>query len=390
MQWGWGAIINFSRKKINERGNKNKKQAQDDTDVSDKFQYIVDVMVHIKPRANKNETPTPININSTGEMEIIPMLLGCIKEISSVVLMLPNDLIKSENKLTVKETFKEVQTHFKEELPILDPIKEMKISSKSLEGYVDKFNQLKTERDKIRENLEKLNIDINKDLEEFGQQVKLEKSVRFLAGQIEQGQKMVLDDDLKSMKRVMRRFGYIDKDDIVQLKGRVACEISACDEIILTELIYSGFFNDLTPQEVAGILTCMVHDESGADNAKYLMKHERLNHAFLQLKETAAKVLEVYVDCKINVEEEAYLNQFKPQLIEVTYNWCLGQSFADCCKLTDTYEGSIIRCLRRLEELLKQLKDCAKTIGNKDLQFKFEDASNCLRRGIVFAASLYL
>lgn len=45
---------------------------------------------------------------------------------------------------------------------------------------------------------------------------------------------MVLEDDLKCMKRVLRRLGFIDKEEIVQLKGRVACEISACDEIIVS------------------------------------------------------------------------------------------------------------------------------------------------------------
>lgn len=35
------------------------------------------------------------------------------------------------------------------------------------------------------------------------------------------------------MKRVLRRLGFINKDDIVLTKGKVACEISACDEIIV-------------------------------------------------------------------------------------------------------------------------------------------------------------
>ena len=54
-----------------------------------------------------------------------------------------------------------------------------------------------------------------------------------LRSQIQDCSKMVLEDDLKCMKRVLRRLGFIDKEEIVQLKGRVACEISACDEIIV-------------------------------------------------------------------------------------------------------------------------------------------------------------
>lgn len=34
-------------------------------------------------------------------------------------------------------------------------------------------------------------------------------------------------------------------DNIIELKGRVACEISSADELVLTELIFTGVLNDL-------------------------------------------------------------------------------------------------------------------------------------------------
>jgi ATP-dependent RNA helicase DOB1 len=69
--------------------------------------YIVDVMVHIKPR-NKNEEPIPTDVSNDGEMEVIPMILENIYEISSVRIMLPDDLTIKNNKTLVKETMKEV------------------------------------------------------------------------------------------------------------------------------------------------------------------------------------------------------------------------------------------------------------------------------------------
>jgi ATP-dependent RNA helicase DOB1 len=36
--------------------------------------------------------------------------------------------------------------------------------------------------------------------------------------------------------------------------------------------------------------------------------------------------------------------------------------------MTDIYEGTIIRTLRRLDELLKQMSNACKVIGNQDLQ----------------------
>lgn len=76
--------------------------------------------------------------------------------------------------------------------------------------------------------------------------------------------------------------------------------------------------------------------------------------------------------------------------MDVVYRWCNGDSFADICKLTNCYEGSIIRCMRRLDELLKQMESACKVMGNEILGDKFKEASKNLKRGIIFAASLYV
>lgn len=69
---------------------------------------------------------------------------------------------------------------------------------------------------------------------------------------------MVQSSELKNMKWVLWRMDYINKDDVVQTKGRIACEISAGDEIVVTELLVSGIFNKLEPETIAGLLSCLV------------------------------------------------------------------------------------------------------------------------------------
>ena len=59
---------------------------------------------------------------------------------------------------------------------------------------------------------------------------------------------------------------------------------------------------------------------------------------------------------------------FKPAMMEVVYQWARGVSFAQVLKMTDVFEGSIIRCIKRLEELLRQMADAAKAIGNTELE----------------------
>lgn len=76
--------------------------------------------------------------------------------------------------------------------------------------------------------------------------------------------------------------------------------------------------------------------------------------------------------------------------MDIVFAWCNGATFSDLCKMTEIFEGSIIRCMRRLEELLRQMVQASKTIGNPDLEDKFNTAIKLIKRDIVFASSLYL
>ena len=58
--------------------------------------------------------------------------------------------------------------------------------------------------------------------------------------------------------------------------------------------------------------------------------------------------------------------------------------------MTDVYEGSLIRLFRRLEELLRQIAQAAKVMGSEELEAKFTQALEMIRRDLVAAQSLYL
>lgn len=111
---------------------------------------------------------------------------------------------------------------------------------------------------------------------------------------------------------------------------------------------------------------------------------------WLHAQETARRIARVSAECRLDFDEETYLQSFNPGLLEAVFAWSKKATFAQICKLTDVYEGSIIRCFRRLEELLRQMAMAAKAIGNQDLENKFSTGIALIKRDIVFAASLYL
>lgn len=68
-------------------------------------------------------------------------------------------------------------------------------------------------------------------------------------------------DELKCRKRVLRRLQFTTSEDVVEMKGRVACEISTGDELLLTEMVFNGVFNPLLPEYCAALLSCFVFTE---------------------------------------------------------------------------------------------------------------------------------
>ena len=76
--------------------------------------------------------------------------------------------------------------------------------------------------------------------------------------------------------------------------------------------------------------------------------------------------------------------------MEAVFAWCKGAKFVEVQKLTGSFEGTTIRTLRRLEELIRQIASATKAIGNQELMTKFEKAGELIKRDIVFCSSLYL
>lgn len=83
--------------------------------------------------------------------------------------------------------------------------------------------------------------------------------------------------------------------------------------------------------------------------------------------------------------------QFVTSLDENMFNtfYLLFQSFVEIMQHTDYQEGIIVRCIQQLNDTICDVRDAAKTIGNIALREKMEEASNAIKRDIVFAASLY-
>ncbi|CAF1465826.1 unnamed protein product [Adineta steineri] len=369
LNFDWCVVLNFHRKP------------------GEKPIYIIDVLAHLTPESAAQKLTAeiqPCSYVERGEMKVIPIQHTLIRDISAIRVYLPDDLRPKEARLSVLRSVIDIKRRHPSGLPLLDPIKDLDIKSNDMISCIKQYATLQTRLDEYP--LAK-NFQLKYLYEQYERKANIENQVIEAKNELKKAQSLLQIGDLKRYKRVLRRLGYCNSADVIDLKGRVACEIDTGDELVTTELLFNGVFNDLTVSQACALLSCFVFQEKANEMPKL---SQDLSGPLRLLQETARRVARVSIESKIEMDEERYVDGFKPFMMDVVKAWVDGQSFANICKMTTIFEGSIVRCIRRLEELLRQMCCAAKAIGNSELEAKFTEGTQKIKRDIVFAASLYL
>ncbi|XP_071455006.1 exosome RNA helicase MTR4 [Hetaerina americana] len=379
----WGIVINFKKKVEKGKGR---------GPGSSTCTYVVDVLLHVAkgtgPTASASGgvslQPKPAPKDETGEMEVVPVLLELVSQISSVRLYFPNDLRPADNRMSVLKTIKQVRKRFPKGVPLLDPEKDMRITNDDFLSIVKRIRAFE-ERLYSHPLHGDPKLGVLYDL--YSRKMKVGNELKGTKMELKKAKSLLQMDELKHRKRVLRRLGYCTASDVIEMKGRVACELSSADELLMTEMMFKGIFTDLTAAQSVALLSCFVCEEKSNDAPKI---SNELSGALRQMQDLARKIAQISKEAKLEINEDNYVDKFRPFLMDIVFAWCQGASFAQLCKMTEVFEGNIIRCMRRLEEVLRQLCQAAKNIGNTELENKFSEGIKLMKRDIVFAASLYL
>jgi ATP-dependent RNA helicase DOB1 len=349
------------------------------------------------------------------EFRVVRVPLEQLDCMSSIRVYLPKDLYSIEARTrcgaSIREVLKRFEERSKEErerkeqkeeeeedeivIPMLDAEKDMKVTDKAYAKTVQKIQMLsKMMKDhgfKTSENaIERLRKHVEKR--------RLEYLVKHAKKEVTVASGMIKADVLKRMRRVLRRLGYVSEDGVVTQKGRCACELAGADELVATELIFNGTFKALPLHMLVATVSCLVWKEkTGGKGGKDVNgKKQGMNvsedvfSAHSNVKDAARKVFKQQLECKLKVDVEDSIERLRWDLMEVMLAWCKGNTFSEIMKMTEAFEGSIVRAIRRIEELMRQLASACKVIGESDLEKKFLDACELVKRDIVFTPSLFV
>lgn len=324
VDFGWGAVVKFTAR----RPGKN----QTVEDYTPQESYVLDVLLRVSDGAS---VPTqasqalppgvvPPAEGEAGKMEVVPVLLSCIEAIGLVRIFLPKDLNSLDQRSKVGKALDEVKRRFPDGIAILDPIENMGITDDSFKKLLRKIEVLES---RLLSNPLHNSPRLPDLYDQYAEKMSMTKKIKEKKKAITAALSIMQLDELKSRKRVLRRLGFINDQEVVQLKARVACEISTGDghELLLSELLFNRFFNELSPELCAAVLSCFIFEEK---NQCPPLKEE-LAKPFREIQAQARIIAKVSQDSKLEVNEEEYVKSFKYELMDVVYAWSTGKSFAE-------------------------------------------------------------
>ncbi len=167
-----------------------------------------------------------------------------------------------------------------------------------------------------------------------------------------------------NLVKSLKTYGYIDDNNVLTGKGRVASRLYA-NEMLITELLFEGTFTDLSEMEILVLLGSVVYEPRRADK---FYPHKKYHPLKIPWKNP---IISKELDYK-NLEKVDSLVRL----------WTEGCTFDELTKACNMQEGDLIRFFRqiidRLGQIMKaesmlteKLKRCTKLIDRDVVAVEF-------------------
>lgn len=155
---------------------------------------------------------------------------------------------------------------------------------------------------------------------------------------------------------VLTHLGYIEGEKPLE-QGKILAKIYAESDLLLTESIRRGVFNNLNAPELLSVASAMIYESRSAENYAPKMPHQNVANAL-------AGVAKIWVELEDIENEFDVKTQREPDFgfCYAAYRWANGHSLSSVLKGTDMTVGDFVRSIRQLIDLLTQIGGAAESL----------------------------
>ena len=204
-------------------------------------------------------------------------------------------------------------------------------------------------------------------------------------------------DHYQERREILRKSKYLDQHGKLTLKGKVACQISV-QEILITEAVFANLFENLTAPEIAAFLSIFVYQGPSSEELDIKKFVENIT-----VKKAIYRMLHLRAEFMANVAIKSFgipsYGDICVNLVDTVFLFASQASYEEIIKSVDrmeelgakpVLEGDIVRCLQRVEYLVRELLAMAFIIGDQNLAARFGEVRQAFKSELVFVNSLYL
>jgi superfamily II RNA helicase len=184
---------------------------------------------------------------------------------------------------------------------------------------------------------------------------------------------------------VLERFGAV-QDGKLLAKGQLISGLRHDNELLVAEMVDRGILEDTTLAEAAALCSCLIEESRSGDAAVarlFLKKRPKLRRKLQELESVAHTVLEVqrhhHLPMPVGVSTGFMPSVFRWASGEDDWTAIVEESFGG-------HEGDLIRALRRLIDVLRQLGEASEV--PTAIQSMLARAARVVDRGIVLESAL--
>lgn len=197
----------------------------------------------------------------------------------------------------------------------------------------------------------------------------LQRTIKFKTGNI-----ATVFNRITSVLARLNYLSFNEQGDVeVTAAGAQLKRIYGDRDLLISEALRLGIWQDLSPEQLAAILSCLVY-EGRVDSDAYRQIPSSLVGAF-------ERTFELWSELD-DIEEESRLPGTRQPSIAIcqgVLSWAQGKSLSRVLRETELAPGDFVRWIKQLIDLLDQLAQ----LGDQELAEKARMALNMVRRGIV-------
>lgn len=126
--------------------------------------------------------------------------------------------------------------------------------------------------------------------------------------------------DYRKRLAILNELGYLNNENVLTMKGKVACLISE-NELVITELLVENFLHDLAPEEIAAVMSCFMFQQK---HALKELNSENLAKKIIEIKRVSIELDKVQNKYGVTMNSCEILDSLNFGLVQVVYEWARG------------------------------------------------------------------